>query len=139
VITMLILTAVATSADWANLCPRPPLHGAAKYRSGKTRNDAATTGFYVAMPEALGRGLRARSRTTCGEPEARRIDYLRTRARVHQLWYCALRCAWSINGRRHWRRSQADRSYSRFGASDCGCRSHLFFSRLLMPSFKRWL
>jgi len=88
-------------------------------------------GYYVYLGSALGRGgLRARI-AHHQKPSSRphwHIDYLRVHTQIHCIWF-------SYDGRRRehqWARvvetmSGAEIPLLGFGASDCICRSHLYF------------
>jgi Uri superfamily endonuclease len=102
-------------------------------------------GFYVYVGSALGPGgLRARiAHHVRGARRPRwHIDYLRAHALLDQIWYCC-----DLSRREHqWARAlEAARDGAvplpGFGASDCHCRSHLYFfeRRPSRTSFERWL
>ena len=88
-------------------------------------------GHYLYIGSALG-GLRARLAWHLEADKRRhwRIDYLLSQARIREIWYCVSperqECTWA--------RALAEMPSvapfdAPFGASDCSCRTHLFYSR----------
>ena len=98
---------------------------------GRCGSLAVRPGWYVYIGSAFGPGgLRARLRHHCrlAERPHWHIDYLRRAAAPELVWY-----SHDPQHREHsWAESvgrldSAQVPLSGFGASDCGCRSHLFF------------
>jgi Uri superfamily endonuclease len=90
-------------------------------------------GFYVYVGSAFGSGgVRARLNHHL-RPAARpywHIDYLRMHALVQEVWYCYGRVSWEHEWAQHLETVPgASIPLPKFGASDCRCRSHLFFFR----------
>ena len=116
-----------------------------KIRVGQLGTVELRPGFHMYVGSALGPGgLRARiaHHVRGGKRPRWHIDYLRAHALLDQIWYCC------IPSRREHQWSQAFEAapggsvpLRGFGASDCDCRSHLyFFERCPSPaSFERWL
>jgi Uri superfamily endonuclease len=88
-------------------------------------------GFYVYVGSALGPGgvgARVRHHERCSAQPRWHIDYLRARADLVEVWH-------AHDGRRRehqWaaivsRINGASVPMARFGSSDCGCATHLFF------------
>ena len=91
----------------------------------------AQPGYYVYVGSALGPGgLAARLGRHLRREKARRwhVDYLRAAAHVEEVWYATGKahreCRWASVLRRL---SGASVPLTGFGASDCGCPSHLHF------------
>ncbi len=100
-------------------------------RVGKLGKVRLQPGYYVYVGSALGPGgLRARiaHHLRRAEHPHWHIDYIREHVRLEQLWYS--------NGlvrlEHRWAQALiaapgASAPFSRFGASDCNCTSHLYF------------
>lgn len=88
-------------------------------------------GFYVYVGSALGRGgVRARlaHHLRMSSSPHWHIDYLRPHATLEEVWYCHDGATWE----HQWARCLgtqpgASIPLAGFGASDCGCDSHLCF------------
>ena len=116
-----------------------------RMRVGELGTMELQPGFYVYVGSALGPGgLRARiAHHVRGARRPRwHIDYLRAHAVLEQIWYC---CG-PVRREHRWSRALEAASagsvpLSGFGASDCRCRSHLYFFERLpsRTSFERWL
>jgi Uri superfamily endonuclease len=101
---------------------------------GKLGVLAVQPGFYVYVGSALGAGgLAARVGRHCRREKALRwhVDYLRTDAQIEEVWYATGKshreCRWasivqSLPG--------ASVPLTGFGASDCGCPSHLVYFKM---------
>lgn len=103
----------------------------ASVRIGRLGDLRLRPGFYVYVGSALGPGgVRARLAHHI-RPSSRphwHIDYLKVHAAVEQVWYCHNR----VSREHEWGRCLAamrgaSMPMPGFGASDCRCRSHLFF------------
>ena len=95
-------------------------------------------GFYIYIGSAFGPGgLRARVSRHIRHTKTLHwhIDYLRPHTEIEMVWFEQHHVA-----REHdWAKAfgsetQTEMTLPRFGASDCRCESHLFFSKLV-PSF----
>lgn len=91
----------------------------------------AGPGFYVYVGSALGPGgLAARIGRHCRREKRLRwhVDYLRAVAQLEEVWYATGKgrreCRWA---KALWGMPGASVPMAGFGASDCGCRSHLSF------------
>jgi Uri superfamily endonuclease len=103
----------------------------ARIQAGRLGTMQLQRGYYVYLGSALGPGgLRARiahHQKLSARPHWH-IDYLRAHTRLHSVWI-------NYDGRRHeheWARAMhkvkcATIPFPGFGASDCGCPSHLYF------------
>ena len=95
---------------------------------------AVQPGFYVYVGSALGPGgLAARIGRHCRRAKTLRwhVDYVRAEAQVKEVWYATGKrrreCQWaSALAKMPW----ASVPMAGFGASDCGCPSHLCFFTL---------
>jgi len=99
---------------------------------------AVQPGFYVYVGSAMGPGgLAARVGRHCRCEKRLRwhVDYLRSVARLDEVWYATGKarreCRWA---RVLARMPGASMPLARFGASDCRCRAHLLFFTA-QPSF----
>jgi Uri superfamily endonuclease len=98
---------------------------------GSLRTMCLQPGYYVYLGSALGHGgLRARiahHRKLSPKPHWH-IDYLRAHTQIHGIWF-----SYDARRREHqWARAMLTMRGARvplpgFGASDCNCRSHLYF------------
>lgn len=109
-----------------------------RIRIGRLGVMALHAGYYAYAGSAFGPGgLRSRlahHTRPCTTPHWH-IDYLRKVASPAEVWYSCDHRAWE----HHWAATLRSLSGSsvplpRFGATDCGCTSHLFFFEA-MPSF----
>lgn len=106
---------------------------AGRVRIGRLGETALRRGWYLYVGSALGPGgLDARIRHHC-RPAARphwHIDYLKAAARLDRVWYARdarrWECAWADILARTPRVSVP---IPGFGASDCACPAHLFFTQ----------
>ena len=102
---------------------------------GKLGTVELRPGFYIYVGSALGPGgIRARvSRHYRRRKKLHwHIDYIRRHTVLIEAWYAAT----TINREHDWAAAlatQFESGHDRFGASDCRCASHLFFSPV-MPS-----
>ena len=132
------------------IAPRPGTYALILFCASNTRIQIGRlgkmqlqTGYYVYLGSALGPGgLRARiahHQELTSRPHWH-IDYLRAHTRLHSVWL-------NYDGRRHehewaceiYKMEDALVPLPGFGASDCSCRSHLYFfnrcpTRLLVLS-----
>jgi Uri superfamily endonuclease len=91
----------------------------------------AQPGYYLYVGSALGPGglaARVGRHFRCEKPLRWHVDYLRAAAQIEEVWYATGKshreCRWvgvlnSLPG--------ASVPLVGFGASDCGCQSHLYF------------
>jgi Uri superfamily endonuclease len=112
---------------------------------GKLGVLAVRPGCYVYVGSALGPGgLAARVGRHCRPEKTLRwhVDYLRAEAQVEEVWYATGKshreCRWTSVLRAF---PGASVPLTGFGASDCGCRSHLCFFSLppSLAGFRRKL
>ena len=112
---------------------------------GKRGRLMVRPGFYVYAGSAFGPGgLGARVARHCRKHKRLRwhIDYLRAAAAPDEVWYTldpvSIECRWAEAFRRMPRSSMPMQG---FGASDCSCRTHLFYFRRRpsRPRFRRLL
>jgi Uri superfamily endonuclease len=101
---------------------------------GKLGVLAVQPGFYVYVGSALGPGgLAARVGRHCRRETTLRwhIDYLRAGAQIEEVWYATGKnhqeCRWATALSRL---PGASVPMAGFGASDCGCPSHLCFFKM---------
>ena len=91
------------------------------------------SGFYLYVGSALGSGgIRARLThhlKTASRPHWH-IDYLRLHTTLEEVWYCHDRASWEHQWARHLgTQPGVSIPLAGFGASDCHCKSHLYFFR----------
>ncbi len=107
--------------------------GSALIRVGRLGRLQLQSGFYVYVGSALGSGgVRARLRHHW-EPSIRphwHIDYLRRHTSPEEVWYCHD----PLSREHQWARYLGTQPgvsipLAGFGASDCHCKSHLYFFR----------
>ncbi len=102
----------------------------ARLTVGRSRSEAFAAGYYVYVGSALG-GLAGRLRRHLIGPRRRHwhIDALLEIAPVIEVWYLAtlepLECAWAARVRQA---PGITPTPFAFGASDCRCHTHLFYS-----------
>jgi Uri superfamily endonuclease len=102
-----------------------------RIRIGQLGTMQLQPGYYIYVGSALGPGgLRARiaRHLRLHKRTHWHIDYLRARARVDEVWYwCGVSCREHQLARALETAPGASVPLPGFGASDCGCTSHLYF------------